>query len=490
MSKISNGSKQYYANGSNIIRRMVIAADFAIATAILLVYIRFFPKLVPLFFHAQPRMTIIVAIFAMMVAQYLSSTIIHLRQVTFKQVLYRSVRLAAIHSACLFLCLRLICDGGGFFRFTIIYFVSFCLVLIASRLLELLILRKYRIAGGNTRSVVFVGNDPAVCDLYRKITALPFTGYHIKGYYADHDIEKAPEGFKRLGSYEELHHFMHDNMEFKAENAEPNAQAPSRFADDIFCCLSHNDADMIVEIMRFCDKNVIQFYYLPRMFANYKLNLISEPFMGQTLFTNRKEPLTLMSNRILKRGFDLLVSGFICLCMLPLFPIIALLIKLQSPGPVFFRQARTGFLGETFQCLKFRSMHVNKDADTVQATANDPRKFAFGSFMRKTNIDEFPQFINVLKGDMSIVGPRPHMLYHTEIYSKLIDKYMVRHFSKPGITGWAQVTGYRGETKELWQMEERIHRDIWYNENWTFFLDLKIIAMTAKSLFVPDKHAY
>ena len=490
MSKISNGSKQYYANGSNIIRRMVIAADFAIATAILLVYIRFFSKACPLFLSRSATDDDHRCHFRhdggpVSVINDHTSPPGHFR------ASFIPVCPLGSHSLSMPLSLSPVnLRRWRVLQVTIIYFVSFCLVLIASRLLELLILRKYRIAGGNTRSVVFVGNDPAVCDLYRKITALPFTGYHIKGYYADHDIEKAPEGFKRLGSYEELHHFMHDNMEFKAENAEPNAQAPSRFADDIFCCLSHNDADMIVEIMRFCDKNVIQFYYLPRMFANYKLNLISEPFMGQTLFTNRKEPLTLMSNRILKRGFDLLVSGFICLCMLPLFPIIALLIKLQSPGPIFFRQARTGFLGETFQCLKFRSMHVNKDADTVQTTANDPRKFAFGSFMRKTNIDEFPQFINVLKGDMSIVGPRPHMLHHTEIYSKLIDKYMVRHFSKPGITGWAQVTGYRGETKELWQMEERIHRDIWYNENWTFFLDLKIIAMTAKSLFVPDKHAY
>lgn len=141
-------------------------------------------------------------------------------------------------------------------------------------------------------------------------------------------------------------------------------------------------------------------------------------------------------------------------------------------------------------CLKFRSMHVNKDSDKAQATKNDPRKFAFGNFMRKTNIDEFPQFINVLKGDMSIVGPRPHMLYHTEVYGNLIDKYMVRHFSKPGITGWAQVTGYRGETKELWQMEERIKRDIWYIENWSFWLDIRIILLTAKSIICPDKNAY
>lgn len=212
--------------------------------------------------------------------------------------------------------------------------------------------------------------------------------------------------------------------------------------------------------------------------------------MGRTVYSNHKEPLTLGSNRIAKRAFDVVVSGLICLCVLPFIPIIALIIKTKSPGPIFFKQARTGLNGDTFYCLKFRSMHVNKDADKAQATKDDPRKFAFGNFMRKTNIDEFPQFFNVLKGDMSIVGPRPHMLHHTEVYGSLIDKYMVRHFSKPGITGWAQVTGFRGETKELWQMEERIRRDIWYIENWSFWLDIKIIFLTAKSIIFPDKNAY
>ena len=135
-------------------------------------------------------------------------------------------------------------------------------------------------------------------------------------------------------------------------------------------------------------------------------------------------------------------------------------------------------------------MHVNADADLVQATKDDPRKFPFGEFIRHTNIDEFPQFFNVLKGDMSIVGPRPHMLAHTEQYGNIIDKYMVRHFSLPGITGWAQVSGNRGETKELWEMEERIQKDIWYIENWTFWLDIKIILKTALTLIIPDKNAY
>lgn len=135
-------------------------------------------------------------------------------------------------------------------------------------------------------------------------------------------------------------------------------------------------------------------------------------------------------------------------------------------------------------------MRVNKDCDKLQATRNDPRKTRLGNFLRKSNIDELPQFINVLLGDMSIVGPRPHMLKHTEEYSKLIDKYMVRHLVKPGITGWAQTNGFRGETKELWQMEGRVERDIWYLEHWTFMLDIYIIYKTVKNVIQGEKKAY
>jgi putative colanic acid biosynthesis UDP-glucose lipid carrier transferase len=226
------------------------------------------------------------------------------------------------------------------------------------------------------------------------------------------------------------------------------------------------------------------------MSGNLHLRLIPEQYGNVTLFTNRREPLTSLGNKILKRTFDIVVSALTCLVLLPFLPIVALIIKMQSPGPLFFVQNRTGLNGHTFKCYKFRSMHVNNQADTLQATKDDPRKFPFGEFMRRTNIDEFPQFFNVLKGDMSIVGPRPHMMLHTEVYGKLIDKYMVRHFCRPGITGWAQVTGFRGETKELWQMEERIKRDIWYLENWTFWLDIKIILKTAISILIPDKKAY
>jgi putative colanic acid biosynthesis UDP-glucose lipid carrier transferase len=208
------------------------------------------------------------------------------------------------------------------------------------------------------------------------------------------------------------------------------------------------------------------------------------------IFTTYENPLTNPINRIIKRAFDVVVSFITLMCLLPFLPILWLVIKIQSPGPLFFKQLRTGLDGKEFMCYKFRSMHVNDDADKLQATENDPRKYPFGNFMRKANIDELPQFWNVLKGDMSIVGPRPHMLAHTDQYSHLISKYMVRHFVKPGVTGWAQVTGFRGETKELWQMEGRVKRDIWYMEHWTIWLDIRIIWMTAKSMIIHDKHAY
>ena len=168
----------------------------------------------------------------------------------------------------------------------------------------------------------------------------------------------------------------------------------------------------------------------------------------------------------------------------------AIAIKLSSPGPVFFKQKRSGLYGREFYCYKFRTMKVNVDADNLQATKDDPRKTRVGEFLRHTSIDELPQFINVFKGDMSIVGPRPHMLKHTEEYSKLIDTYMVRHAVKPGITGWAQVTGYRGQTEELWQMEGRVEKDIWYIEHWSFALDLKIMAFTVINAIKGEEQAF
>jgi putative colanic acid biosynthesis UDP-glucose lipid carrier transferase len=198
-----------------------------------------------------------------------------------------------------------------------------------------------------------------------------------------------------------------------------------------------------------------------------------------------------MDDRVIKRLFDITFSLFVIVFIFSwLYPILALLIKLESPGPVIFKQGRSGRNNTNFYCYKFRSMRVNEDSHLKQASKDDNRITRIGRILRKTSLDELPQFFNVLLGNMSVVGPRPHMLKHTEHYRELVDQYMVRHYMKPGITGWAQVNGYRGETNELELMEKRVEHDIWYLENWSALLDVKIVALTVINIFRGEKNAY
>jgi putative colanic acid biosynthesis UDP-glucose lipid carrier transferase len=209
------------------------------------------------------------------------------------------------------------------------------------------------------------------------------------------------------------------------------------------------------------------------------------------IITLRHEPLEEIKNRFKKRVFDVMFSGLVIILVLSwLYPIIAVLIKMQSKGPVLFKQMRSGRNDVPFICLKFRSMTVNDASDQMQATKGDSRVTPIGRFLRKTSLDEMPQFFNVLLGHMSVVGPRPHMLRHTEEYKAIISKFMVRHFLKPGITGWAQVNGFRGETKEDGDMENRVKYDIYYLENWTAALDVKIIFMTIINALRGEDNAY
>ncbi len=197
------------------------------------------------------------------------------------------------------------------------------------------------------------------------------------------------------------------------------------------------------------------------------------------MFNPQEIPLDKLTFRFVKRLFDILFSFVVIILIFSwLFPVIIVLIKLDSKGPLFFKQQRTGINNKTFTCLKFRTMTVNDESDNKQAQVNDSRITSIGKFLRRSNIDELPQFINVFLGNMSVVGPRPHMLKHTQQYSELIRHYKVRHFVKPGITGWAQVNGYRGLTDELWKMEKRVEYDMEYLENWDLMRDIKIIFMT------------
>ena len=466
-------------HGNDLIRIAIIIGDFLLLNLLVYLCLEQFDDKTPDYFMDHNAVVFMVANFAMLVAEYFFNTIAYHRRLSAIDLLRRVFMLSATQSALMFFLLRSISRGGGFFKF-MYYFAGFLFIgLLLARLIERGIILYLRSKGKNTQSILFVGNDPANLMLYHDMLENSSAGTYVKGYYADEPIENAPEQFVHLGNLQQL------NAQMEEDKDKTNLGI-----DLLFCCLSHDESAFINRVIHFCDNHVVHFYYVPRMSGNLHLRLIPELYGDVTLFTNRREPLTFIENKFLKRTFDIVVSALTCLVLLPFLPIVALIIKLQSPGPLFFVQNRTGLNGHTFKCYKFRSMHVNNQADTLQATKDDPRKFPFGEFMRKTNIDEFPQFFNVLKGDMSIVGPRPHMMLHTEMYGKLIDKYMVRHFCRPGITGWAQVTGFRGETKELWQMEERIRRDIWYLENWTFWLDLKIIFKTAISILIPDKKAY
>jgi putative colanic acid biosynthesis UDP-glucose lipid carrier transferase len=261
--------------------------------------------------------------------------------------------------------------------------------------------------------------------------------------------------------------------------------------ETIYCTLPLAAKDRILDFLNFAEHNVINFHVVPSISYYTNTPIILGSVGNIPILSIRKVSLSYTHNALIKRIIDVVISFIFLITLFPvIYLILGLLIKLSSRGPVFFIQERTGLKGENFKCYKFRSMKCNNEAHIKQATADDDRKTRIGDFLRRTNLDELPQFINVLKGDMSIVGPRPHMLLHTEEYSRVINKYMVRHFIKPGITGWAQINGFRGETHELEEMEGRIKKDIWYIENWSLALDIEIIIRTVFMTIRGDKKAY
>lgn len=261
--------------------------------------------------------------------------------------------------------------------------------------------------------------------------------------------------------------------------------------NNIIFCDNKIEVDLYKQIVEVAEHKMVRIYMVPDFkYVNlgpHYYDVVHEiPFLKLI-----REPLSNPKKQILKRIFDILFSSFVIVFILSwLIPIIALIIKLESNETVFFMQKRSGLNNEPFDCIKFRSMASNAKADFETTKKNDARVTKFGAFMRKTSIDELPQFINVFLGDMSIVGPRPHMLSQTEMYSKITKKYMTRHIVKPGITGWAQVMGSRGEIFSHRDMEKRIEKDIWYIQNWSFFLDIKIIFLTLYNIVRGDEQAY
>lgn len=446
---------------NNWIKRIVIFGDFVLLNLMLYIFSQWHQGM-NVWDWGMLRLFFLTANLALILSEWHGNTIIHRRLVSAGDILKRVTQLITLDTLLTYLLLR----GVGF-NARVGYLVMdlgavMIVTMILLRFIERSIIKWYRQTRGNTRSITFIGNDPELENVKKKLMNNPTLGYRIVAEYKD-----VGEFITRVNENEKLD-----------------------LGDELYLCASRREKDVIKRISHLCDQRLVSFFYIPMSVESLGINLKREMLDDIDIYTTYEQPLQVPVNRLLKRFCDVVISLFFLVIAALFFPFIWLMIKIQSPGPIFFKQQRTGLDGKTFTMYKFRSMHVNAKADEQQCTKNDPRKFKFGSCMRKLSIDEVPQLWNVLKGDMSIVGPRPHMLAHTNEYSHLIDKYMVRHFVKPGITGWAQVTGFRGETKELWQMEGRVKRDIWYMENWSIWLDARILWLTLKAMLVHNENAY
>lgn len=357
--------------------------------------------------------------------------------------------------------------------FVAAYFMAVLVVLVLWRLGFRFALKHYRNLGFNYKNIIIIGAGKNGVAVYNEMLNEEGAGFNILGFFDDNPRD-VPDGAKILGDVDSAIDFIKANP-----------------IDEVYCTLPDTAERKIMSLLGFCENNMIRFYIVPVVHRYMKKALKLDSLGNIPVFALRNEPLQYPLNKFVKRTFDIVFSLIFLVTIFPIvFVIVAVGIKAGSPGPIFFVQERTGKKGRSFKCYKFRTMRVNGQADTAQAVKGDPRVTRFGAFLRRSNLDELPQFFNVLAGNMSVVGPRPHMLKHTIEYSAIIDKYMLRHLAKPGITGWAQVNGYRGETKEVSQMEKRVEHDVWYIENWSFFLDLKIIYLTVKNMIRGEKNAY
>ena len=328
------------------------------------------------------------------------------------------------------------------------------------------LLQKYRVSfGGNFRTTVIFGLNKKTMALQGFFTKNPEYGYlHKKTFNFEKKKDSVSDAFQYI---------LDEDI------------------DEIYCSISEHTNAQIGDIVDFADNNLKILKFIPDSKEIYSKKLKYEYYDYIPILTLRTIPLEDSVNMIIKRIFDILFSSIVIVFILSwLTPIIAILIKLESKGPVFFKQSRNGFNFREFDCYKFRSMTPNKDAHLYQATRDDQRVTKVGKFIRKTSIDELPQFFNVLFGDMSVVGPRPHMVSHTTMYAKKINKFMVRHFVKPGITGLAQTRGFRGEVETDKDIIGRVKYDIFYIENWSLLLDLKIIIQTFMNAVKGDDKAY
>jgi len=350
---------------------------------------------------------------------------------------------------------------------------SFSIGLMVNRFLYLGIKSYFRKSHSLTKKVLILGYNDTAKQLAR--------------YFEEDGINTQLVGF--IENNKNIHELSHYPVLGNVEDSLQIAQQME--VEEIFSTITPEQNKFIYDLMYKAERACIRFKIVPNLSLFITRDVHIEYFNDLPVMSLRSEPLEDVGNKIKKRILDVVISVFVIVFVLSwMVPLFALLIFLETGESVFFRQQRTGRNNKPFSCIKFRSMKTNKDADKKQATRDDERITRIGHFIRKTSLDEFPQFFNVLKGEMSLVGPRPHMLKHTSDYSKIVDEYMIRQFLKPGITGWAQVHGFRGEITNPEQIKKRVDKDLWYLENWSLWLDIRILFMTVYTLIVGDKNAY
>lgn len=344
-------------------------------------------------------------------------------------------------------------------------FVSF-LVVGFFKFLVFFLLKKYRIHyRGNIRRIILIGSKNNTSELTDYFEKNQYLGYHINRRF---DLKN-----DKSNAIKEIYSYAIDNK-----------------IEEIYAALDDFDKNEIEKLIEFTENNYISLRLIPDNKSTLYRNLALEYYGIIPIIVLRKIPLEIDINNKLKRTFDIFFSLAVILFLLSwLTPLLGLLIKLESSGPIFFKQNRPGLKEKDFLCYKFRSMMINKTTEQ-EATRNDPRVTKIGKFIRKTSIDELPQFFNVLLGDMSVVGPRPHLWTQNKVYGTKVKKYMIRHHVKPGVTGLAQVRGFRGEIETDDDMVNRIKYDVFYIENWSLFMDIKIIALTIINIFKGEEKAY
>lgn len=357
-----------------------------------------------------------------------------------------------------------------FSRLMVAMFIFFVMLLITiSKFLLFYYLKEYRIiTGSNYRNAVIIGYTPEAIALKKLFETRSDYGYRFLGYFSD---KKSNQNI--TGKLIDLKPFVIENS-----------------VDEIYCSLNEISNEDLKDLTDFADENYKKIKFIPDSKQIFSKNLKIDYYEMFPVLSLQRTMLHEPATKAFKRMFDIFFSLFVIVFVLSWFaPVLAILIKLESKGSIFFRQGRPGLDEKEFFCYKFRSMKINKTTEK-EASKNDPRVTKIGRFLRKTSLDEMPQFFNVLVGDMSVVGPRPHLWSQNTAYGNRIKKYMVRHYVKPGITGLAQVKGCRGEIETEADMVNRIKFDVFYIENWSFALDIKIIVQTVGNIFLGDKKAY